>query len=166
MFVVETMGGYCGYLATLAGLAGGADAAYIYEEKFGIKDLMGDVIHMQAKMSEGVSRGLILRNENANQNYTTDFIFRLYSEEGKNIFTTRQNILGHMQQGGSPSPFDRNFGTKMASKAANFLIEALSKGPAFCKVRIYSIFIPRNAIYGLASTRPALIGLKYVGLRN
>ena len=33
------MGGYCGYLATLSGLAGGADAAYIYEEQFGIKDL-------------------------------------------------------------------------------------------------------------------------------
>lgn len=37
MFVVETMGGYCGYLATLAGLAGGADAAYIFEEHFGIQ---------------------------------------------------------------------------------------------------------------------------------
>lgn len=37
VFVVETMGGYCGYLATLAGLAGGADAAYIYEEAFGIQ---------------------------------------------------------------------------------------------------------------------------------
>ena len=39
MFVVETMGGYCGYLATMAGLAGGADAAYIYEENFTIADL-------------------------------------------------------------------------------------------------------------------------------
>lgn len=39
VFIVETMGGYCGYLATMAGLAAGADAAYIYEEKFGIKDL-------------------------------------------------------------------------------------------------------------------------------
>jgi 6-phosphofructokinase len=33
------MGGYCGYLATLAGLAGGADAAYIFEEAFTIQDL-------------------------------------------------------------------------------------------------------------------------------
>lgn len=33
------MGGYCGYLATMAGLAAGADAAYIFEEKFCIKDL-------------------------------------------------------------------------------------------------------------------------------
>ncbi len=31
VFVIETMGGYCGYLATIAGLAGGADAAYIFE---------------------------------------------------------------------------------------------------------------------------------------
>ena len=57
------MGGYCGYLATLAGLAGGADAAYIFEEKFGIKNLQDDVIHMASKMSEGVQRGLVLRYE-------------------------------------------------------------------------------------------------------
>lgn len=125
VFVVETMGGYCGYLATLAGLAGGADAAYIYEEPFSIKDLMGDVVHMQTKMAEGVQRGLILRNERANENYTTDFIYRLYSEEGKDIFTTRMNILGHMQQGGRPSPFDRNFGTKTAMKATDWLLTQL-----------------------------------------
>lgn len=39
VFIVETMGGYCGYLATMAGLAAGADAAYIFEEKIYIKDL-------------------------------------------------------------------------------------------------------------------------------
>lgn len=39
VFIVETMGGYCGYLATMAGLAAGADAAYIFEEKFSIRDL-------------------------------------------------------------------------------------------------------------------------------
>lgn len=33
MFVIEVMGGYCGYLATLGGLASGADAAHIFEEK-------------------------------------------------------------------------------------------------------------------------------------
>ncbi|XP_019326661.1 PREDICTED: ATP-dependent 6-phosphofructokinase, muscle type, partial [Aptenodytes forsteri] len=39
VFIIETMGGFCGYLATMAGLAGGADAAYIYEEHFNIHDL-------------------------------------------------------------------------------------------------------------------------------
>jgi len=88
------MGGFCGYLATVAGLAGGADAAYIYEEKFNIKDLNQDVIAMAAKMSEGIERGLIIRNENANENYNTDFMYRLFSEEGKGLFSCRKNILG------------------------------------------------------------------------
>ena len=65
------------------------------------------------------------RNEKANSNYTSDFIYKLYSEEGKEIFSTRMNILGHMQQGASPSLFDRNFGTKLASKAAEWLVAQL-----------------------------------------
>ncbi|XP_022130641.1 ATP-dependent 6-phosphofructokinase isoform X2 [Pieris rapae] len=129
VFIVETMGGYCGYLATLAGLAGGADAAYIYEEKFSIKDLQQDVYHMASKMTGGIQRGLILRNEKANENYNTDFIYRLYSEEGKGLFTARMNVLGHMQQGGSPTPFDRNMGTKMAAKCLHWLVETIQKGP-------------------------------------
>ncbi|XP_015040011.1 ATP-dependent 6-phosphofructokinase isoform X3 [Drosophila pseudoobscura] len=138
VFVIETMGGYCGYLATLAGLAGGADAAYIYEEKFSIKDLQQDVYHMASKMAEGVSRGLILRNEKACENYSTDFIYRLYSEEGKGLFTCRMNILGHMQQGGSPTPFDRNMGTKMAAKCVDWLAQQIkaninANGEITCK---------------------------------
>lgn len=33
------MGGFCGYLATVTGIAVGADAAYIFEEPFNIHDL-------------------------------------------------------------------------------------------------------------------------------
>ncbi|XP_071648019.1 ATP-dependent 6-phosphofructokinase isoform X3 [Temnothorax longispinosus] len=127
VFIIETMGGFCGYLATIAGLAGGADAAYIYEEKFNIKDLHQDVIAMAAKMSEGVERGLIIRNEDANENYNTEFMYRLFSEEGKGLFSCRRNILGHMQQGGSPTPFDRNLGTKMGSKAVEWFSDQLRK---------------------------------------
>ncbi|NXW56252.1 PFKAM protein, partial [Eurystomus gularis] len=105
VFIIETMGGYCGYLATMAGLAGGADAAY----------------HLTEKMKTTVKRGLVLRNERCNENYTTDFIYNLYSEEGKGIFDCRKNVLGHMQQGGTPTPFDRNFGTKMGAKAVAWI---------------------------------------------
>ncbi|KAM9856086.1 phosphofructokinase, muscle a [Aulostomus maculatus] len=127
VFIVETMGGYCGYLATMAGLAAGADAAYIFEEKFSIKDLGVNVVHLVEKMKTTVKRGLILRNENCNSNYTTDFIFNLYSEEGKGTFDCRKNVLGHMQQGGTPTPFDRNFGTKMGAKAVLWLTEKLKE---------------------------------------
>ncbi|XP_066958189.1 ATP-dependent 6-phosphofructokinase-like isoform X2 [Macrobrachium rosenbergii] len=70
-------------------------------------------------MAEGVHRGLVLRSENANDNYTTDFIYRLHSEEGKGIFSCRKNVLGHMQEGRSPSVFDRNMATKTAAKASH-----------------------------------------------
>ncbi|GFG34551.1 hypothetical protein Cfor_11544, partial [Coptotermes formosanus] len=145
VFVIETMGGYCGYLATVAGLAGGADAAYIFEEKFSIEDLRQDLYHMAAKMGEGVQRGLILRNEKANDNYNTDFIYRLYTEEGKGQFSARQNILGHMQQGGSATPFDRNMGTKMASKAVDGLLEQLKLAERRSDGSIY-INTPESAV--------------------
>lgn len=51
---------------------------------------------MASKMAEGVQRGLILRNEKANDNYNTDFIYRLYSEEGKGLFSARMNVLGEL----------------------------------------------------------------------
>ena len=38
------------------------------------------------------------RNEKANPHYTTEFIYSLYSEEGKGQFNCRMNVLGHMQQ--------------------------------------------------------------------
>lgn len=127
VFVVETMGGFCGYLAMMAGLAAGADAVYIFEEKFTIKDLTRDLKNMVEKMDDGVQRGLLLRNKKASVNYTTDFIYRLFSEEANGRFSTRANVFGHWQQGGTPSPFDRNQGTKMATKATHWMIHQINR---------------------------------------
>uniref|UniRef100_A0A673K459 6-phosphofructokinase n=1 Tax=Sinocyclocheilus rhinocerous TaxID=307959 RepID=A0A673K459_9TELE len=127
VFIIETMGGYCGYLASVGGLAAGADAAYIFEEPFDIRDLQSNVEHLTEKMKTSIQRGLVLRNENSNENYTTDFIYQLYSEEGKGVFDCRKNVLGHMQQGGAPSPFDRNFGTKIAAKAMQWITKKLNE---------------------------------------
>ncbi|XP_048121920.1 ATP-dependent 6-phosphofructokinase, platelet type isoform X4 [Alosa alosa] len=127
VFIIETMGGYCGYLATVGGLAAGADAAYIYEEPFDIRELQANVEHLTDKMKTSIQRGLVLRNENCNDNYTTDFIYQLYSEEGKGVFDCRKNVLGHMQQGGAPSPFDRNFGTKISAKAMQWITKKLQE---------------------------------------
>ncbi|XP_075968633.1 ATP-dependent 6-phosphofructokinase, platelet type isoform X6 [Anarhichas minor] len=135
VFIIETMGGYCGYLASVGGLAAGADAAYIYEEPFDIRDLQANVEHLTEKMKTSIQRGLVLRNENCNENYTTDFIYQLYSEEGRGVFDSRKNVLGHMQQGGAPSPFDRNFGTKISAKAMQWvtkkLVETFRQGRVF-----------------------------------
>uniref|UniRef100_A0AAR2LJ12 ATP-dependent 6-phosphofructokinase n=1 Tax=Pygocentrus nattereri TaxID=42514 RepID=A0AAR2LJ12_PYGNA len=127
VFIVETMGGYCGYLATTTGIAVGADAAYIFEESFNIRDLEMNVEHLTEKMKKDIQRGLVLRNEKCHKHYTTDFIHNLYSAEGKGIFDCRVNVLGHLQQGGVPTPFDRNFGTKMGVKAVLWLTEKMKE---------------------------------------
>lgn len=81
--------------------------------------------HLLEKMKTSIQRGLVLRwgcssvlklrmfsvpidvsvclfvfarNENCNENFTTDFVYQLYSEEGRGVFDCRKNILGHMQQ--------------------------------------------------------------------
>ena len=62
VFIIETFGGYCGYLATMAALACDADAAYINEEKITISDLKDDVYHIIEKIQNSViQRGLIVR---------------------------------------------------------------------------------------------------------
>ena len=37
----------------------------------------------------------------------------------------RDNVLGHSQQGGTPSNFDRNMSTKLAAKTVTWLVEQL-----------------------------------------
>ncbi|KAI5106579.1 ATP-dependent 6-phosphofructokinase, platelet type isoform X4, partial [Silurus meridionalis] len=131
VFIIETMGGYCGYLASVGGLAAGADAAYIYEEPFDIRDLQVHITHnpvfYYSRLIQQAETITQVWNENSSENYTTDFIYQLYSEEGKGVFDCRKNVLGHMQQGGAPSPFDRNFGTKISAKAVQWITKKLNE---------------------------------------
>lgn len=119
------------------------------------------------------------RNERCNENYTTDFIFNLYSEEGKGIFDCRKNVLGHMQQvqtlpreqecgpqgwgcrlgdpcsglphvhpvtfpvqGGTPTPFDRNFGTKMGAKAVAWITGKIKECSRHGGCRTWGVSLP------------------------
>ncbi|KAL4003214.1 6-phosphofructokinase [Acanthocheilonema viteae] len=134
VFIIETMGNYCGYLATLSAMASGADAAYIYEEIFNVHELINDIHVIAEKMKTGAQRYLIVRNEKASDNYTSEFIRQLFTEEGKGIFTTRTNILGHTQQGGNPSPFDRLFAAKMGARA---VVHLLGQMKEFRKTNLY-----------------------------
>lgn len=125
VFICESLGGYCGYLATLSALAGGADAAYIFEEPFSIHDLQADAQHLVAKMKHGVQRGLVLRAERAHDTFSCDFIHRVYAHEGRHMYTAKYNIIGEIQEGGRPSPFDRNMATRLGVRAAEKLMTQL-----------------------------------------
>jgi 6-phosphofructokinase 1 len=127
VFVVEVMGRSCGYLALLGGLATGAERIYTNEEGITLHDLSVDIERMNQNFEHGKRVGLIIRNENANDVYTTPLISALFEEEGHDLYDVRQSILGHLQQGGNPSPFDRIQATRFASRCINYLIAQIEK---------------------------------------
>ena len=127
VFVVEVMGRYCGYLALMSGLATGAERVYIDEEGVSLKDLQIDVEALNYGFSHGKRLGLIIRSENANLVYNTAFMCALFEEEGHNLYDVRQSILGHLQQGGIPSPFDRIQATRLATRCIDYLINQVEK---------------------------------------
>jgi 6-phosphofructokinase 1 len=129
-FVVEVMGRNCGYLALMGGLASGAERIYLPEEGVTLKDLQADVARMIDGFRGGRRFYLAIRNERANAQYTTDFMRRLFEEEGKGLFDVRQAILGHVQQGANPSPFDRVLATRLAAHCIDFLTRELERGSA------------------------------------
>lgn len=51
--------------------------------------------------------GLVITSEKASETYSTQFVGSMFKEEGKKIFDVRESILGHLQQGGEPSGWDR-----------------------------------------------------------
>lgn len=82
-------------------------------------------VHKDKSMAGGM--GLIIVNEKVNKIYNTNFISSLFEAEGlppsstqeenmlmdgtkfagKGSFSVRKAVLGHLQQGGDPSPIDR-----------------------------------------------------------
>ncbi|KAG5455937.1 MAG: phosphofructokinase domain-containing protein, partial [Olpidium bornovanus] len=141
VFVVETQGGRCGYLATLAGLAvcspvdvfffskisnqAGATSIYIPEEGLSLRRLQNDIAHLVKRYSTeppGNSEGrIILRCENTSHTYTTEIVTNIIKEEGRGLFDARTAVLGHTQQGGTPSPLDRVRAARLAVRSVNWI---------------------------------------------
>lgn len=130
-FVVEVMGRDCGYLALMSGLSTGAERVYLPEEGISLRDLERDVNDLKEGFRRGKRLGLVITSEFADPVYTSGFIKELFQRESEGLFQMRQSILGHIQQGGDPSPFDRIQSTRLASKSLKYLIDqVLSDSPA------------------------------------
>ncbi|HSM59023.1 MAG TPA: 6-phosphofructokinase [Candidatus Sulfomarinibacteraceae bacterium] len=121
VFVVEVMGGRCGYLALMSALATGAERVYLAEEGVTLQDLVEDVDQLVRGFRQGKRLGLMIRNELANPTYDTRFMTALFEQEGGDLFDVRQSILGHIQQGGNPTPFDRNLASRLAADCIDYL---------------------------------------------
>ena len=123
VFIVEVMGHYCGYLALMGAMATGAERAYLHEEGVTLRDMAYDVERLDVGFKRGKRLGLLIRNELANEIYSTKFMHALFEEEGGDLYDVRQAILGHLQQGGDPSPFDRIYATRLVADCIDYLEE-------------------------------------------
>lgn len=116
-FVVETMGGPCGYLALMAGLAAGAERVYLPEEPITIRHLADDAERMTRAFERGRRLWLSIRGEQATRSYSAGLLTRVFEEEGGDLFDVRRVVLGHVQTGADPTPFDRLLATRLARAA-------------------------------------------------
>jgi 6-phosphofructokinase 1 len=138
IMVVETMGRHAGWIATYAGLAGGADAILVPEKPIDIDEVCELITrrHSRGKnfsivvVAEGAKfkEGTIVTQEGDVDEFghvrlggVGHMLARLIQE--KTGYETRVTVLGHIQRGGSPTAFDRILGTRYGIKAVELIME-------------------------------------------
>ena len=137
IMVIEVMGRHAGWIATCAGIAGGADVILIPEEPIDLdavcelvrkrhtrgKDFSIVVVAEGAQFTDGA---LVAKEErrDAFGHVRLGGIGHVLGNliEERTGFETRVTVLGHIQRGGSPTAFDRILGTRFGVKAAELVL--------------------------------------------
>jgi phosphofructokinase-like protein len=133
VMVVEVMGRHTGWIATAAGIAGGADAILVPERPFDVDEVVAQVRRRHAR---GRSFSIVVVAEGATPREgtlqvpsagSTDAFgharlggigVTLEEElERRTGFESRVTILGHVQRGGTPVAFDRVLATRFGVAA-------------------------------------------------
>jgi phosphofructokinase-like protein len=140
VMVVEVMGRDTGWVALMGGISGGADLIIIPEFPLTLKDV---VKHLYGRRGDGQLFSIIvvaegvkipeLERESGGQAEKDAFgHVRLAkrgvgdllasSVENETGFETRVTVLGHLQRGGSPTPTDRIWATRLGVRAADLVV--------------------------------------------
>src|SRR5438067_841325 len=144
VMVVEVMGRDTGWVAMVGGLAGGADMIIIPEFEAKLDSV---VAHLHRRRTEGKDFSIIVVAEGvqmralepamavaagsekrdafghlqlAKQGVGDALSSRIEAATG---FETRVTVLGHLQRGGSPSPVDRIWATRLGVAATDLLAD-------------------------------------------
>ncbi len=116
-FLVEVMGRDCGYLALMAGIAGGAEAIVIPEVE---TDPEAVAAELRAAYERGKAHALVVVAEGAQ--YNAEGLARYFQEHRERLgFELRVTTLGHVQRGGAPGAFDRLLATRSGAAATEHL---------------------------------------------
>ena len=117
VFLVEVMGRKCGYLALLAGVAGGAEAIVIPEEEQSPEDVATAI---RAAYQRGKSHAVVIVAEGAR--HDADALAHYFTEHAERLgFELRIVKLGHVQRGGAPHVFDRIYASLLGAAAVEHL---------------------------------------------
>jgi 6-phosphofructokinase 1 len=144
VMVVEVMGRDTGWVALQGGVAGGADLIIIPEFEVSLSEV---VAHLYRRRGEGKLFSIIvvaegahipeLERESGGEGEKDAFgHIRLAkrgigdllasSVERDTGFETRVTVLGHLQRGGSPSPVDRIWATRLGVAAVELIVAGKS----------------------------------------
>ena len=123
-FIVEAMGRLCGYLALMTALTTAAEGAIIPEEKYNLYKLKDMLDALLEGYRAGKQHGIIIVSEGAN--YDADFIRDFIEQESDPKVEVRITIPGHVQRGGTPTPYDRILGMRLGAAAVERLLSGES----------------------------------------
>lgn len=139
VMVVEVMGRHAGWIATVAGIAGGADEILIPEEPFDIDEIC---TRLKRRYDRGKKFSIVVVSEGARPKDMDSFMVQSEKTDdfghvklggignalGKEIeermgMETRVTILGHIQRGGTPTGYDRVLATRYGVSAVELIKE-------------------------------------------
>lgn len=139
IMLVEVMGRHAGWIATYAGLASGADLILIPEEPFDIEEVCAI---LRKRHKRGRDFSIVVVAEGAVPKDTKQMVLKDYKVddfghvclggigsilaeeiEKRMDIQTRYVILGHIQRGGTPVPFDRILASRFGFGAVKLIAE-------------------------------------------
>ena len=138
VMVLEVMGRYAGWIALESGLAGGADVILIPEIPFQIEKVCEKIVDRRVK---GKKFSIVVVAEGAKPLGGEMVVAKVIEDSADPIrlggignvvakqieecsgMETRVTVLGHLQRGGSPTPFDRILGTRYGAAAVDLVME-------------------------------------------
>lgn len=119
VMVVEVMGHHAGWIALYAGMAGGADVILLPELGYDM-DKVNETILERAQRGKPYSIVVVAEGVSTpDKKRPSDYITRTI--EAATGIESRDTVLGYIQRGGNPSPFDRNLATRLGGHATELI---------------------------------------------
>lgn len=136
IMIIELMGRNAGWIALYAGVAGGGDVVLIPEIPYDLNVVAAEV---RKRSRKGKRFSIIVIAEGAKPKGGNVVVQRMIKEStiqarlggigfvlGEELekitgIATRTVVMGHLQRGGSPTPFDRILATRLGTKAAQLV---------------------------------------------